>query len=207
MTNAFPGPSQRLADQADLVEDALRRASEAALGPAAVEVGAQLETVERELRALREALEEDASSLLGVPVGALPGTGEVVAAVHIGGDLQQLAELAGQIGEIASARRARGPLPEGLRTPLLGLGDLALAMVAGAAGALRGPSAEIVADLHEGLNGVAQRQRLLYERLLDGAATDRTDTVDTVLLACCFARCATHAASAARYAALFAGRC
>lgn len=206
MTHTYARTGDRLADQAELVAEALRRVTEAALGSPAVEVGRELEAAERAVRPLLEELEDDVTVVLAARSTTSEELREVVAEIHTGGDLRYLADQARQIGEIASARRVRGPLPEELRTPLGGLADLALGMVTKAAAALREPSAATVADLHDGPNAAAQRQRLLYERIIDeGAAADSTDVMEAVLLAACFARCVQHALSAARFAALFAG--
>ncbi|GAA2804696.1 PhoU domain-containing protein [Kitasatospora sp. CM 4170] len=205
MAHTHARTGERLADQADLVGEALRRVTEAVLGSPAVEVGRELEAAERAVRPLFEELEDDVTVVLAVEDARSQDLRELVAEIHIGGDLRHLADQARQIGEIASARRVRGPFPEELRTPLGGLTDLVVGMVTLAAAALREPSAATVADLHDGLNAAAQRQRLLYERIIDeGAAVDPADVLDAVLLAACCARCVHHALSAARFAALFA---
>ncbi|MBP0450595.1 PhoU domain-containing protein [Kitasatospora sp. RG8] len=204
MAHTYARTGERLAGQADLVAEALRRVTEAVLGSPAVEVSRELEAAERAVRPLFEDLEDDLTVVLAVEGTRPQGLRDVVAEIHIGGDLRHLADQARQIGEIASARRVRGPFPEELRTPLGGLADLVLGMVTLAAAALREPSAATVADLHDGPNAAAQRQRLLYERIIREGATDPTDVLDAVLLAACFARCAHHALSAARFAALFA---
>ncbi|MFJ3794003.1 hypothetical protein [Kitasatospora sp. NPDC090091] len=205
MAHTYTRTGERLADQADLVAEALRRVTEAALGSPAVEVGRELEAAERAARPLFQELEDDVTAVLAVGGASPPDVRDVVAEIHTGADLRLLAGQARQIGEIASARRVRGPFPEELRTPLGGLADLGLGMVSLAAAALREPSAATVADLHDGPNAAAQRQRLLYERIIaEGAAADPTDVVDAVLLAACFARCAHHALSAGRFAGLFA---
>ncbi|MFD9123339.1 hypothetical protein [Kitasatospora sp. NPDC059571] len=201
-------PSQHNAHLARLVRlsgAALERAARAALAAPGAPVEQELDAAGRALGPLYEEVEAEAAALLDaarVPVG--PRT--VVAEVHVASDVQRLAELARGVGDIAWVRRGRDPLPERLRTPLAGMAGLAVSMVAAAGDLLADPRPAASADLHDGLNEMAQRQRLLYDRLLaDGSGPARLDMVDAVLLSGSFDRCAAHAVSAARHTALFSG--
>ncbi|PBC70906.1 phosphate uptake regulator [Streptomyces sp. TLI_235] len=190
-----------------LAEEALRCATAAALTGPGSPPDSAVTAAERALRPLQDALEDDASALLA---GAEPqprGTRALLAEVHLGADVQQLGELARRITEIAAARSTRGPLPADLRTPLGEMAVLGLAMLATAGRSLRDPRADDLAELHGDRTEMARHQARLYARLLDAdPPADRTDTVDATLLAGHYDRCAHHALSAARHAALFAGR-
>ncbi|GAA4990616.1 hypothetical protein GCM10025734_17570 [Kitasatospora paranensis] len=154
---------------------------------------------------LYEEIEAEAADLLdttGPPVEPRV----LVVEVHVASHVQRLAETARGVGDIAWVRRERGPLPERLRTPLSGMAGLAVSMLGAAADLLATPRAAGTADLHDGLNEMAQRQRLLYERLLSSTpAPTRLDVVDTVLLGGAFDRCATHSVSAVRHVLLPVG--
>ncbi|MFI6985942.1 hypothetical protein ACIBSV_46300 [Embleya sp. NPDC050154] len=159
---------------------------------------------EKALYELREEIEDDASAVLS---GGLPAADPraIVVGVHVGTDVECLATLARQLVELAWARQSRRPLPARLRLPLRGMGNLALTMVGKAGGVLESSESEVVADLFGDLHEIAQRQRLLYRRML--SETDEAepgDVADATLLSCCYERCASHAVSIARHAALFA---
>ncbi|MEV6208068.1 hypothetical protein [Kitasatospora sp. NPDC051914] len=201
-----------------LAVEAVRRASDAALaapgtpgpsgvGPAPAGEGpadAALAEAERALQPLESAIEEDAAALLARHDPEPRGTGALLAEVHLGADVQQLAELARRIGEIAWVRRSRGPLPEDLRAVLRPTASLALAMLDRAAGALREPRGERLACLEDDAADLDRRQALLYGRLLAAdPPAERADLVDAVLLCGYYRRCADLARSAARHADLF----
>lgn len=187
-----------LAGMVRLAHRALSGATEALLATAADATAA-----EKALYELREEIEDDASALLREGVSAGPGA--IVVGVHVGTDVECLAALARQVIELARARQSSAPLPDRLRLPLRGMGDLALNMVGRAGATLESVEPEAVADLLGGMNEIAQRQRLLYRQMLSG--TDRAapgDIADATLLSCYYERCASHAVSVARHAALFA---
>lgn len=204
MSQSTSERTARLVRMVRLSGAALDRASGAVLAASGTPVERELDAAGRMLGPLHEEVEAEAAALLDV-VGPPLEPRALVAEVHVASDVQRLAELARGVGDIAWVRRERGPLPEGLRTPLAGMADLAVSMVAAAADLLADPRPAGAADLHDGLNEMAQRQRLLYDRLLPaGPAPARLDVVDAVLLGGAFDRCAAHAVSAARHAALFA---
>jgi phosphate uptake regulator len=195
----------RLVRLVRLSGEAVDRAARAALAGSEVPVEPELDAAGRTLGQLYEEIEAEAAALLdsaGPPIEPRV----LVAEVHVASHVQRLAETARGVGDIAWVRRERGPLPEGVRMPLSGMAELAVSMLGAAADLLATPRAVGAADLHDGLNEMAQRQRLLYERLLSATpAPTRLDVVDTVLLGGAFDRCAAHAVAAARHLLLPAG--
>jgi phosphate uptake regulator len=192
-----------LAELVRLAGTALSEVTDGLTGAATLEGG--VTAAEKALSELREQLEEDAAGVL--PGGSPPAWERpaVVVGVHVGTEVECLADLAEQLLRLAWSRQSAGPWPDWLRTPLRGMGRLVVAMLAKAADALESTDVEAAADLLGGLNEVAQRQRLLYELLLAGAEPAGADTVaDATRLACYYQRCAGHAAAIARHSALFA---
>ncbi|MDH6126358.1 hypothetical protein [Kitasatospora sp. GP82] len=198
---------ERLVHLVQLAATALSRVSKAALDAEGSRAEQELAAAESVLVPLHEEIEDGASVLLAGRGPVPEDLREVVADAHVGGDVQQLTDLARRVGEIAWARRSRGPFPDPVRQPLRGMSSLAVEMVAKAGGALQQAAPETIADLHGGLNEIGQRQRLLYGQLLAAEPPfDRVDVVDAVLLGCCFECCAGHALSVARHAVLFTAR-
>ncbi|MEU8514637.1 hypothetical protein AB0C76_24020 [Kitasatospora sp. NPDC048722] len=154
---------------------------------------------EKALAELHDRIEEDAAGTFG-------GRAEVVVGVHVGTGAEALGQLAQRLLEVAWARQERAPFDERLRTPLGGIADTALDVVARAADALESGTPEDVADVLAGLHEAGQRQRLLYELLGGDVSLDPADAADLVLLSCCYQQCAEHAGSIARHAVLFARR-
>ncbi|MFE7189553.1 hypothetical protein [Kitasatospora sp. NPDC057541] len=160
---------------------------------------------EKALGELLARVEEDAAATPG-------GRAGVVVGVHVGCEVEALAQLTRRLLEAAWARQERGAFVERLRDPLRGLAGAALDLVARSAGVLRSGAAEGVADVLSELHEVGQRQRLLYGLLLREdvredsreEATDPVDVTDLVLLACCYQQCADRAGAIARHAVLFA---
>ncbi|WP_331767963.1 hypothetical protein [Embleya sp. NBC_00896] len=205
--------SRRLvADLAGMVRLAYKALGEAtaALLDIADTAAENATAAEKALYELREEIEDDASV---VPADGSPTVDPraIVVGVHVGTDVECLAALARQLVELAWARQSRQPLPSRLRLPLQGMGNLALTMVGKAGDVLESRESEAVADLLGDLHEIAQRQRLLYRRMLAEAdQADQTDqaepgdVADATLLSCCYQRCASHAVSLARHADLFA---
>ncbi|MCU7826141.1 hypothetical protein [Kitasatospora sp. DSM 101779] len=200
--------TERPAALLGLAAEALRCASAAALGTTSgAAVDDAVIAAERALQPLRDAVEQDAAALLARSAPEPAGTLALLARVHLGADVQQLGELARRITETAAARGTRGPLPADLRRPLETMAALGLAMLATAARSLPDPRSDHLADLHGDRTEMARHQSVLYARLLDADPPPaRADTVDAVLLSGHYDGCAHHALSAARHAALFAGR-
>ncbi|WP_030274102.1 hypothetical protein [Streptomyces sp. NRRL B-24484] len=190
-----------------LAAEALRSATAAALGTTSgAAVDDAVTAAERALQPLLDAVGPDAAPLARSGPGA-SGTRDLLAEVHLGADARELGGTARRITAAAAARRTRGPLPADLRRPLETMAALGLAMLATAARSLPDPRGDHLAELHGDRTEMARHQAVLYARLLDADPSPaRADTVDAVLLAGHYDRCAHHALSAARHAALFAGR-
>ncbi|GAA1222046.1 hypothetical protein GCM10009665_10330 [Kitasatospora nipponensis] len=160
---------------------------------------------EKALSELRERIEEDAA---GVLPGRSPQVSDryaIVVGVHVGTEVECLAELVELVLRLAWSRQSAAPWPEPLRGPLHGMGGVVGAMLAEAADLLESEDAEAEADLLARFHEVAQRQRLLYELLFSRAEPAAAgDIAEATLLACYYQRCAGHAVSIARHAALFA---
>ncbi|MCG6494329.1 hypothetical protein [Kitasatospora sp. A2-31] len=183
-----------LAGLVRLAHEALRGATAALADP--VGPGAAVPVAEKALAELRSRIEEDAA-------GALGGRAGVVAAVHVGTEVEALGQLAQRLLEAGWARREREPVGEHLRRPLCGIADAALETVARAADVLESAAPESVADVLTELHEVGQRQRLLYELLLREEGTDLVDVADLVLLSCCYQQCADRAGAIVRHSVLF----
>ncbi len=128
-----------------------------------------------------------------------------VAAVHLGGDAQRLAELTQQIADIAWSRQSR-PMPEGIRPTVeaMSSGVLSLVERAGATAPLD-PTDAVgrTALLDHDLEAVAAQQRVLDEVLVSGdPSLAEIDAVDVALLGRCYEGCARHAVSAARHVSM-----
>ncbi|MFD0277420.1 hypothetical protein ACFVHB_26410 [Kitasatospora sp. NPDC127111] len=185
-----------LAGLVRLAHTALRGATVTLTHPAE-EAAAGVRTAEEALAELRARIEEDAA-------GTRAGRAGVVAAVHVGSEVEALGELAERLLEAAWSRQEREPVVERLRTPLCGIAGAALELVAAAAEVLESGAPEGVADVLTRLHEVGRRQRLLYELLIrPPEPADPVDTADLVMLACCYQRCAAHAGSIVRHAGLF----
>ncbi|MET8543537.1 hypothetical protein ABZW03_23235 [Kitasatospora sp. NPDC004799] len=173
---------------------ALRGATAVLTDPAGGEAG--VPAAEKALAELLTRIEEDAAGAPGGPAG-------VVAAVHVGCQVEALAGLAQRLLEAAWARQEREPFAEPLRAPLHGLADAALEAVARAADALGSGAPEDAADVLAHQQDVGERQRLLYDLLLGPERTDPVDATDLVLVSCCYQQCADRAAAVARHASQF----
>ncbi|WP_198042205.1 PhoU domain-containing protein [Kitasatospora azatica] len=159
---------------------------------------------EKALSELRERIEEDAAGVLRGGSPKVSDRHAIVVGVHVGSEVECLADLVEQLLRLAWSRQSTAPWPDRLRVPLHGMGAVALAMLAKAADLLESEDAEAGADLLTTSHEVGQRQRLLYELLLSGAEPVAAgDIADATLLACHYQRCAGHAVSIARHAALF----
>lgn len=183
--------ADRLAAGLLVARTALSRATAVLLGH---EADDDMSDVVRALHELRGEIEELAPS----------GPADVratIALVHLGGDLERLAELTQQIAEIAWALRSRRPLPEHVVSELATMSDGVLALVerAGRTAALE-PAAAVdgVAAMEGKLGTVGRQQRLLDEVLVSCAPpVDKANAVDLALLGRCYESCARHAVSAA----------
>lgn len=184
------------------------RTARAALGAATEAlVGAggdrDMEAAESALRALKDSTDLLHPAELPPPVGRRAA----VAAAHVGGDLTRVAELTRQIAEIAWARRAKGPLPEEVRSAVETVSGSALCEIGQAAETVGLEPAATVdgAQLENGLGTVSARQRGLDEALiLGGPQVGVSDAVELALVGRCYEDCARHAVSAARRLAVLA---
>ncbi|BFV55365.1 hypothetical protein KCMC57_up04690 [Kitasatospora sp. CMC57] len=193
-----------LAGMIRLANKALGEAT-AALLDAADDAAEKATAAEKALHELREEIEDDASAVLP-DASPTADPRAIVVGVHVGTDVECLAALTRQMVELAWARQSRQPLPPRLRLPLRGMGNLARTMVGQAGDVLEATEYETIADLLGGMHEMAQRQRLLYEQMLSEACQATPDDIaDATLLSCCYERCASHAVSMARHAALFVG--
>jgi len=134
-----------------------------------------------------------------------PDVRTTIAAVHLGGDAQRMAELTQQIADIAWSRRSR-PMPERVRTTVeaMSSGVLSLVERAGATASLT-PADAVgrTAVLDHDLEAVAGQQRVLDEVLVSGdPSLAEIDAVDVALLGRCYEGCARHAVSAARHVSM-----
>ncbi|MFF2543087.1 hypothetical protein ACFVUY_11055 [Kitasatospora sp. NPDC058063] len=177
-----------------LAHTALRGATALLTDPA--DSGAGVPVAEKALAELLTRIEEDAAAAPG-------GRAGVVLGVHVGCQVEALADLAQRLLEAAWARQERQPFVERLRAPLHGIADAALDSLERSAHALESGAPEDVADVLGELHEVGQRQRLLYELLLHAERTDPVDATDLVLLSCCYQQCADRAGAIARHTALF----
>lgn len=203
----LPGLTGRLAVVLRDVRMALSRAT-------GVLFGAE-EAAENEMRAAEQALHElRAESEELTPAGAVfsaseaPSVGATVAVVHLGGDIERLAELTRQIAEIAWSRRSKQPLPGQLGSVAREMSDNVLSLVARAAEAVEkrpAAAARIATRLETQLADIAGKQRFL-DRLLVSCdpPVGTADAVDVALLSRCYEGCARHAVSAARHVAMLA---
>jgi phosphate transport system protein len=128
-----------------------------------------------------------------------------VAVVHLGGDLERLAELTQQIAGIAWACRSRRPLPGHIASEVAAMSDGVLALVerAGRTAALEPTAAvDTVAALERSLGTVARQQRSFDEALVSCTPpVDEASAIDLALLGRCYESCARHAVSAAGHVA------
>ncbi|MGA5822842.1 hypothetical protein ACPC54_33895 [Kitasatospora sp. NPDC094028] len=179
-----------------LAHVALRGVSAVLTGPGSGAEG--IPAAEEALAELRERIEEDA--VLVIP----GGPAALVLGVHVGSEAEALGQLAERLLEAAWARQEREPFAERLRTPLRGLADAAVGLVARAADVLESGASEDVAGVLAQPSEVGRRQGLLYELLLTPEATDPVDAADLVVLSCCYQQCADRAAAVVRHAGLLA---
>jgi phosphate transport system protein len=183
---------------------ALSRSTAVLLGHEA-DVG--MKAAEQALHELREEIEE---LMPAVPSGPAPSPDirTTVAVVHVGGDLERLAQLTQQIAEIAWSRHRGRPLPRHLAPAFGKMSGGVLDMVerAGETALLDSTAAvEAAADLERELDAIAGQQRVLDDVLVSGdPPVDDASAVDLVLLGRCYEGCARHAVSAARHVTLLA---
>ncbi|MGC0314498.1 hypothetical protein [Kitasatospora acidiphila] len=160
---------------------------------------------EKALSELRERIEEDAAGVLRNSSLQVSDRHAIVVGVHVGTEVECLADLVELLLRLAWSRQSAARWPDRLRVPLHGMGTVVPAMLAEAADLLESEDTEAGADLLATFHEVVQRQRLLYELLLSSAEPAAAgETADATLLACYYQRCAGHAVSIARHAALFA---
>ncbi|MFJ6140690.1 PhoU domain-containing protein [Kitasatospora sp. NPDC092286] len=203
--NGRDGQRRLTGEPAELVRlagAAMSEVMDGLTGSAAVAEGAT--AADKALAELRERIEEDAAGVLPGRTAQRSDRHTIVVGVHVGTEVECLADLAEQLLRLAWSRQSAEPWPERLRLPLRGMGEVVLVMLAKAADTLEAEAAEARADLLAEQHEVAQRQRLLYELLLSGAEpAGAGDSADATLLACYYQRCADHAVSVARHAVLF----
>jgi phosphate transport system protein len=182
-----------MAELAALAQSALERATGALLDPEE-HAADQLTAADRELHELLDGIEETAAEQSVADLRAL------VAGVHLGNELESVADLVRRIESLAWTRHEQGaPLPARLRLPLRALGSAALGLLDGAGTALAAGSS---ADLSGAFTEFGVRQRRLYRELLADRAENTTDTAEAVLLACHLRHCAEHAVTLAAHAEL-----
>lgn len=182
---------------------ALGGATAALLGGKSAQV--DLTAAQRALHDMRTEIENLAPD---TPLGTEEPKQDVrttVAAVHLGGDAQRLAELTQQIADIAWSRQSR-PMPEPVRATVeaMSTGVLSLVERAGATTSLE-PTDAVgrTAVLDRDLEAVAAQQRVLDEVLVSGdPSLAEADAVDVALLGRCYEGCARHAVSAARHVSM-----
>jgi phosphate transport system protein len=203
----LPGLTGQLAVVLRDVRMALSRATGVLFG-AAEDAENDMAAAEQALHAARAESEEL------TPAGAVsspseaPSIGATVAVVHLGGDIERLAELTQQIAEIAWSRRSKEPLPGQLGSVTREMSDNALSLVARAGEAVEKRPAvavRIATGLETQLADIAGRQRFL-DRLLVSCdpPVGTADAVDVALLGRCYEGCARHAVSAVRHVAMLA---
>jgi hypothetical protein len=184
------------------------RAARAALGRAtAVFLGDEgddgMKAAGQALHELRGEIEELVPDPSALP--AASHTRTTVAVVHLGGDLERLADLTQQIAEIAWSRQSSRPLPEHLRSAVEAMSGEVLGLVerAGETALLeRAAAMDAAAGLERELGTVAGRQRFLDEALAAAdPPVDDASVVDLALLGRCYEGCAQHAVSAVRHVA------
>lgn len=153
------------------------------------------------LHKLREGVED----LVPAPSGTTPPSHmhATVVEVHVGGDLERLAELTQQIADIAWSRQARASLLGHVRPAMKEMSDGVLALIerTGETVLLEHSTAMAAAtELERELDAVAERQRTLDDVLVAAdPPIDEASAVDLVLLGRCYEGCAQHAVSAARH--------
>ncbi|MET9881822.1 hypothetical protein ABZZ20_01435 [Streptomyces sp. NPDC006430] len=125
----------------------------------------------------------------------------VVTDMYVGQDAGRIGLLVRQIGDIAWARRSRGPLPDALRFRVRDLGDDCLALVGRAADVVELSAPRTVMDRQA--EGIDRRQQELCRVLLSGGDSLAVrDAVDAAVLGRCYQECAQRAVAVARHVAL-----
>jgi len=156
---------------------------------------------DRALHELRDEMEDQATALLGGDSSAALDMRTVVTGVHVGRDLEHMADLTRQIAEIAWSRLPERPFPARLSSLVEDISRTALAMMGQAVRAAESAgTAETaaVAMPEAGLREIGRQQQLLDRLLCDGGMHDIRDAVDATLLSQCYEGCARHALAAAR---------
>lgn len=193
--------ADRLAVALQEARAALSRATAVLLGE---EADGDMAAAGQALHELRGEIEELVPAPSGTSVSS--HIRATVTVVHVGGDLERLAELTQQIAEIAWSRQRRRPLPEHVRSAVETMSGRVLALVdrAGETALLERPAAvDAAAGLERELGMVAGRQRGLDEVLVSAdPPVDDASAVDLALLGRCYEGCAQHAVSAVRHVAM-----
>jgi phosphate transport system protein len=184
--------------------EGMTHATAALFGPehlAADDIGAAYES----LLTLRHELEDQAAAYMAArvhsTVAELPAT---VAAVHIHAEAERMGQLAREVADIASTRRAWASIPAPLLGALRELSEVCLDMAVKAATVLESHANVGVAEVDRG-DEVDRLENSLFQQLLAwSAGIDVHAAIDLTLAARAYERYAEHAVAVAHRAALLA---
>jgi phosphate transport system protein len=187
-----------LVEMADGVTAAMRRASTALLSADGELAGMVLQD-DRDIDALYHRVEDQVGQLLARQAPVARDLRLTIAALHVGGDLERMGDLAAHVAKTGQ-RRAPGPavVPE-LRELVAGMADRAALMGAKVSAVLRTADAGTAAELETDDDAIDALQRQLFAVVLDSSWPHGVGpAIDAAQLGRWYERYADHAVKAGR---------
>ncbi|NMH99270.1 hypothetical protein [Pseudonocardia acidicola] len=192
----------RLSAAIRLAHAAMRSATAALLGPAAVIEGAR--ATDDALHRLAAELDAHAAALrAGTDPPEADDLRAVVAGVPISTDVESMGELARLVGDIARSRWDRPPAPARLHAAVAATARSCLDTIAATADAMESVNPAAVAEAVRIGTQTGRLREALDRRLLSGGIDVRT-AIDLTLVGRCYERGAGRAVAVARHVAFLA---
>ncbi|MGL5810432.1 MAG: phosphate signaling complex protein PhoU [Nocardioides sp.] len=186
-----------LAQIADAVEGAVRRATDALLASDAA-LAEDVISSDAEIDRGRERVEESSFSLLSLQQPVASDLRTLISALRIVSDLERMGDLSVHVAKIARLRLPHAAVPADVRPTILGMAEVAQEMVHQVASVIRTRDVATALVLHETDERMDYLRRTSLSRLLSSDWAHGVEAaVDIALLGRYYERIADHAVSVA----------
>jgi phosphate transport system protein len=188
----------RVGEMCGLAADAMERATHALLG-ADLSVAEQVIADQTHIVALSKRTEAEAIKLLALQQPVAGDLRSILAALHVGADIERMGALAVHVATISRRRHPECALPDDVRASFAEMGSSAVELARSAQEVLVSRDPDKAARLRDGDDAVDAEHRHLFTLLIDHKWQDGVSSaVDVALLGRFYERFADHAVEIGR---------